>query len=70
MATDTIKPGGPIRRFAKALVPWYDWGTVNTWRLDAATIDEEGYGEVGFFHLQWLGLNLKIEIGRTPKAVS
>jgi len=73
MATDTIKLGGPIRRFAKAIEPWYDWGVVDTFSLallsdkSAGRFGDESEGPVHFFTFQWLGLHLHFEIGRTPK---
>lgn len=69
MATDTIKQGGSIRRFIKAIEPWYNWGSINVERMDE--LDETGVagseGEVAFFELQWLGVHLQINIGRLPK---
>lgn len=54
-----------IRRFLAAIEPWYDWGTINTWRMGPN--GEEGEGEVYRFELQWFGLHLGFQIGRTPK---
>jgi hypothetical protein len=56
-----------LRRILSALEPWYDWGTINTFRMDARTDAECVEGEVYRFELQWLGLHLGFQIGRTPK---
>jgi hypothetical protein len=65
-----IAPGA-LRRFLNAIEPWYDWGTTNTFRLDAQspTFEDEAEGDVRFFTLQWFRLHLEIQVGRTPKAV-
>ena len=49
------------------LEPWYDWGTINTVNLNARTDAEQVEGDVYCFEIQWLGLHLGIQIGRTPK---
>jgi len=56
-----------MRRLLAALEPWYDWGTINTSRMDARTDAECTEGEVYWFDLQWFGLHLGFQIGRTPK---
>lgn len=58
-------------RILAAITPWYDWGRVNAFRLDAHEPDfsDEAEGEVRFLTLQWLGAHVEIQIGRTPKAV-
>ena len=71
MAANTLpgdnRPANPMRRLLAALEPWYDWGTINTFRLDARTYAECTEGDVYRFELQWFGLHLGFQIGRTPK---
>jgi len=49
-------------KILNSLEPWYDWGRTFITRLDT---NDEGPGR--FFELQWLGLNVTVFIGRTPK---
>jgi len=59
-----------FHRIARAVEPWYNWGSVNVERMDQ--IDADGFGgegEVRFFDLQWFGIHIGIQFGRTPKAV-
>uniref|UniRef100_UPI0035CAADEE hypothetical protein n=1 Tax=uncultured Sphingomonas sp. TaxID=158754 RepID=UPI0035CAADEE len=62
------------RRFIAALEPWYNWGTASVERMQGMHL-VDGYsvamaeGEVRFFEIQWLGVHLEIQLGRTPKAV-
>ena len=71
MATNTLpgamRPANPLRRLLAALEPWYDWGAINTFRMDGRTEAECTEGEVYRFELQWLGLHVGFQIGRTPK---
>lgn len=67
MATATNSKGGALRRFIKAIEPWYDWGTIYVERMDEAADPAGGEGEVPFFQIQWFGIHLGIQIGRTPK---
>jgi hypothetical protein len=62
MATSVANNGGLIRRFIKAVEPWYDWGTTYIERIEAP-----GEGPGRFFTIQWLGLSLTVFYGRTPK---
>lgn len=61
-----------IRRILRAIEPWYDYGAVETNSIkmlcdkSAGRFGDETLGEVRFFTLQWLGLHLHFEIGRTP----
>lgn len=65
MATATSNHSGMLRRFIKAIEPWYDWGGSVFERLDG-----EGEGDGRFFTLEWLGLHITIFYGRQPaKAV-
>lgn len=49
-------------KLLKSLEPWYNWGRTYISRMDS---NEEGPGF--YFDLQWLGLNVSVFIGRTPK---
>jgi len=59
--TVTIERRGALRRFIKAIEPWYDWGDTYIERLEDA-----GEGPGKFFTLQWLGISLTLFYGRTP----
>lgn len=56
-----------LANILRRLEPWYDWGTINTVNMDARTDAEQVEGDVYRFELQWLGLHIGIQIGRTPK---
>lgn len=62
-----LTPPSPLAKLLRRLEPWYDWGTINTVNMDARTDAEQVEGDVYRFELQWLGLHLGIQIGRTPK---
>ena len=66
MATATNNEGGALRRFIKAIEPWYDWGTIWIDRLDEVGA-AGGEGDVAYFQIQWFGIHLGFQIGRTPK---
>lgn len=55
-----------IKRAVAAVEPWYNWGSVTVERLDAVSEDHGNEGDVRFFDLQWFGLHLSFQIGRTP----
>jgi hypothetical protein len=55
---------GAFHRFIAAVEPWYDWGRTYISHIDTG---DEGPGR--FVEVQWLGFNLTIFVGRTPKAV-
>lgn len=63
------------RHFIAAIEPWYDWGTIYIERMqelrfgDAGHIEAGGEGTAGYFQIQWLGVHLQVQLGRTPKAV-
>lgn len=61
MATVVQNTSGALRRFIKAIEPWYDWGDTCIERMD-----DPGEGPGKFVTLQWLGLNLTLFYGRTP----
>lgn len=50
--------------------PWYDWGTIHVERMEgtnAETMNPGGEGSVRFVQLQWFGLHVGFQIGRTPQ---
>lgn len=50
--------------------PWYDWGTIHVERMEgtnAETMNPGGEGPVWFVQLQWFGLHIGFQIGRTPQ---
>lgn len=55
-----------IKSAVAAIEPWYNWGSVGVERLDAVSEDHGNEGDVSFFDLQWFGLHLSFQIGRTP----
>ena len=55
-----------MKRALSAIEPWYNWGSVTVERLDAVSEDHGNEGDVSFFDLQWFGLHLSFQIGRTP----
>lgn len=55
-----------MKRALSAIEPWYNWGSVTVERLDAVSEDHGNEGDVRFFDLQWFGLHLSLQIGRTP----
>jgi hypothetical protein len=73
----TIPLGVRLAKFARrmrstgrsalyAVQPWYDWGRINVFRLDATTEAEMTEGLVRYFEIQWFGVHLGIIVGRTP----
>ena len=60
--------GAAARAIIAAVEPWYDWGTINVDRMEGSTIDRDsGWGDVRYLTLQWFGVHIGIQIGRTPK---
>lgn len=65
---------GAARRFVAAIEPWYNWGIICVERMEGMHVSDGhlvtlAEGEVPFFELQWFGIHLQIQLGRTPKAV-
>jgi predicted porin len=58
-----------LRRIIAAIEPWYDWGKISITNLDARTENEIAEGDVRYVDLQWFGIHLSIQFGRTPKRV-
>jgi hypothetical protein len=50
----------------RAVEPWYDWGSINVVNMDAQSFDDQVEGEVRYFDIQWFGIHLGFQIGRTP----
>lgn len=55
-------------RLLRAIEPFYDWGKINVVNLDAQSFDDQFEGDVRFFELQWLGIHLSFQFGRTPRS--
>jgi hypothetical protein len=55
------------RRFLAGVEPWYDWGIIEVERMQGMTREYSVPGPVRYFDLQWFGLHLSFQIGRTPK---
>lgn len=64
-----------LRRFVTAIEPWYNWGEIHVERMqelrlaDGGHVQAGGEGPVHFVELQWFGIHLALQFGRTPKAV-
>ena len=57
-----------FRRAVRAIEPWYDWGKIGVERMESLRPGETPVdGEVRFVELQWLGLHVALQIGRTPR---
>ncbi len=62
-----------IRSALAAIEPWYDWGTIHVERLQElrlvdGNIESGGEGPVRYAVLQWFGIHLAVQVGRTPLA--
>ncbi|SFO02041.1 hypothetical protein [Sphingomonas sp. OK281] len=59
------------RTVIDTLEPWYDWGKIGVERMESLRPGKTATdGEVRFFELQWLGIHIAFQIGRTPKGAS
>lgn len=61
-----------LSKLRSTLEPWYDWGTIHVERLQELRLADGqlvsgGEGPVPYFVVQWFGLHLQVQIGRTPK---
>jgi hypothetical protein len=56
-----------LRRIIAAIEPWYDWGKISITNLNARADAETVEGDVRYVDLQWLGIHLSLQFGRTPK---
>lgn len=60
--------GTVARRVFAAIEPWYDWGKIGVERMESLRPGQTPTdGEVRYLELQWLGIHLAFQIGRTPK---
>lgn len=58
------------RAVIDAIEPWYDWGKISVHRMESLRPGRSiTDGEVRYFELQWLGVHIAFQIGRTPKGV-
>lgn len=56
------------RAVINAVEPWYDWGKISVQRMESLRPGKTvADGEVRYFELQWFGLHIAFQIGRTPK---
>lgn len=56
-----------LRRFLAPIEPWYDWGEIEVERMQGLTRERSVVGPVRFVELQWFGLHVGFQIGRTPQ---
>jgi hypothetical protein len=63
-----------VKRLLSAIEPWYNWGEIHVERMEGMRPGADdfpqavGEGAVRFFELQWFGIHLAVQFGRTPKA--
>ncbi|MEG8040590.1 hypothetical protein QP166_15040 [Sphingomonas sp. LR60] len=73
MTTVATTISGGLRRFIAAVEPWYDSGEIHVERMqeirinDGGRLQTGGEGPVRYLQIQWLGIHLGFQIGRTPK---
>lgn len=68
LAINRTAIGTAARDVIDALEPWYDWGKIGVERMESLRPGKTATdGEVRFFELQWLGVHIAFQIGRTPK---
>lgn len=68
MAITRGSVGTAARSFVAAAEPWYDWGKIGVERMESLRPGRIATdGEVRFVELQWLGIHIAFQIGRTPK---
>ena len=66
----------PWQRLIAAIEPWYNWGEIHVERMQGMRLGSDGYhqaigeGPVRYFELQWFGVHLQLQVGRTPPATS
>lgn len=71
MAITTINSG--LRSMIAAAEPWYDWGEIHVERMQEIRVDDGGRlqtggeGPVRYFQVQWFGIHIGFQLGRTPK---
>jgi len=60
--------GTLARTILAAVEPWYDWGKIGVERMESLRPGQAPTdGEVRYVELQWLGIHIAFQIGRTPK---
>ncbi|MES3084951.1 hypothetical protein [Sphingomonas faeni] len=60
--------GTVTRAVIDAIEPWYDWGKISVQRMETLRPGKSiTDGEVRYFELQWLGIHIAFQVGRTPK---
>lgn len=79
MASNTIPApvclANRLRRLLAAIEPWYDGGKIHVERMqgmrlgDGGHLEAGGEGPVRYVELQWFGIHLAVQFGRTPKAL-
>lgn len=67
VAANRTAIGTIARRVLRAVEPFYDWGPINVTNMDARTAAEVVEGDVRYFDLQWFGIHIGLQFGRTPK---
>jgi hypothetical protein len=67
MVPTHARRANPLLRVWAALEPWYDWGKISITNLDAHTDSQIVEGDVRYFDLQWFGIHIGLQLGRTPK---
>lgn len=64
------------QRFISAVEPWYNWGEIYVERMQGMRMAGDdfpqatGEGAVRYVEIQWFGIHLAVQFGRTPKATS
>lgn len=67
-ATNRTAIGTVARAVIDAIEPWYDWGKISVQRMESLRPGKTvADGEVRYFELQWFGVHIAFQIGRTPK---
>jgi hypothetical protein len=61
-----------IKRGLRKIEPWYNWYRSDIFRLDAHERDfsDESEGKAFCLEIQWLGIHVAFELGRTPPKLS
>ncbi len=60
--------GAAARGILAPIEPWYDWGKIGVERMESLRPGQTPTdGEVRYLELQWLGIHLAFQIGRTPE---
>jgi hypothetical protein len=60
------------QRILTALEPWYNWGELYVERMQGMRMGSDEYpqaageGSVRYVEIQWFGMHLAIQFGRTP----